>query len=80
MSKTAELFRKRLEEVDAEIEKAQKTIAKAQDALRKDNSDANRKAVQDAKEPMSRLADERADLARAVASASGGRNFAPPVT
>lgn len=80
MTKTAELFKKRLEEVDAEIEKLQKTIAKAQEALRKDNTDAARRAVQDAKEPMSRLADERADLARAVASALGGRNFAPPTT
>lgn len=78
MSKSADLFKARLKEVDAEIAAQQKLIAKAQEVLRKDNTEKNRKAVQEAKEPMTALSDERADLARAIATMLGGRNLFPP--
>jgi predicted nucleic acid-binding Zn-ribbon protein len=77
-NKSADLFKNRLKEVDDEISGHQKRLEKLQEALRKNNTEENRRAVQQAKEPLIALADERADLARSLASALGGRNFFPP--
>jgi septal ring factor EnvC (AmiA/AmiB activator) len=81
MTKTVDLAKARFKEVEKEIAAQEKVLAKVQDKLRvmpyRSTPEAQKliKDIQAAKEPLIELANERGDLARMVASASGGKNY-----
>jgi Skp family chaperone for outer membrane proteins len=75
---TADLLKRRLKEVDADREKRLKEISKLGDQLRNDPNNAKvREEIAAKKAEISKVYDEAAELARAVSSISGGKNYFP---
>ncbi len=76
---TVDLFKQRLEEVTSDMDKAVADLQKLQDKLRPEpGNKALRATVQKGKAEVYKLNDEKCDLQRAIAGASGGKNYVPP--
>lgn len=72
-------FEMQLKDVEKRIAAQEAVLAKAQEAYRKDPTNADlRAAVQQAKEPLMQLSIDRGFYARANSEALGGKSHMPP--
>jgi hypothetical protein len=77
----ADVFKEKLKEIEAEIAKHEKAVAQAQEAYRKDPTNADlRGRIQAAKQPLTALSIDRGFYLRAISEQAGGKSHMPPAT
>lgn len=79
MAKPSAPFTHQLKDIETQIAKQEAVLAEAQEAYRKDPTNAElRAAVQQAKQPLMQLSIDRGFYARANSEALGGTSHMPP--